>query len=182
MMSKRVLLPIHLSSPGTPAPVWTVCSCHTFANPRTTKLMARVMISGCTRNTPTPMPVTRPASAAAASAMTIPWTHPPGLWTNVAVTNPAIEATAATDRSIPPVSIVSVWQPPRMANGTEARKITPHHGRLTMPGSATWIVITRRRSRPVRGMRGRSRNRFRQAAVFSHALVRTAAVMPGSFA
>ena len=87
--------------------------------------MARVMISGWTRNTPTPMPVTRPARAAAARATAIPWTHPPGLWTNVAVTNPAIEATVATERSMPPVSIVSVWQPARMARGTEARMITP---------------------------------------------------------
>ena len=33
------------------------------------------------------------------------------------MTNPAIEATAPTDRSMPPVSIVSVWQAARIASG-----------------------------------------------------------------
>ena len=41
--------------------------------------------------------------------------RPPGLWTSVAVTKPVIDATAPTDRSMPPVSIVSVWQPARIA-------------------------------------------------------------------
>ena len=34
-----------------------ICSCHTFASPSTIRLMPSVMISGWTRNTPTPMPV-----------------------------------------------------------------------------------------------------------------------------
>ena len=54
----------------------------------------------------------------AASATTIADGQPPGLLISVAVTNPAIEATAPTDRSMPPVSIVSVWQPARIASGT----------------------------------------------------------------
>ena len=45
---------------GTPAPVWTMTSCQTLARPRTTRLMPRVMISGWTRNTPTPTPVRKP--------------------------------------------------------------------------------------------------------------------------
>ena len=49
----------------------------------------------------------------------MPWSTPPGLLTNVAVTNPAIDATAPTDRSMPPVSMVSVWQPARIASGTD---------------------------------------------------------------
>ena len=81
--------------------------------------MPRVMISGWTRKTPTPMPVSSPARAAAARATTIAKGDPPGLSTSVAVTNPAIEATAPTERSIPPVSIVSVWQPARIARGPQ---------------------------------------------------------------
>jgi len=39
------------------------------------------------------IPLTRPASAEAARATTTPNAQPPGWWTNVAVTNPAIDAT-----------------------------------------------------------------------------------------
>ena len=42
---------------------------------------------------PMPTPLTRPASAAAASATPMPKTQPPGWWTNVAVTKPDIDAT-----------------------------------------------------------------------------------------
>ena len=45
----------------------------------------------------------------------------PGSLTSVAITNAAIEATAPTDRSMPPVSIASVWQAARIASGTAAR-------------------------------------------------------------
>ena len=38
-----------------------------------------------------------------------------------AATKPAIEAVAATDRSIPPVSIIIVWQPARIASGIDER-------------------------------------------------------------
>ena len=50
-------------------------------------------------------------------------------WTNVATTKPAIDATAPTERSMPPVSIVSVWQPARMARGTAAWTMTPDQRR-----------------------------------------------------
>ena len=112
---------------GTPAPVWTDCSCHTFANPSTMKLMPSVTISGWTLKTPTPIPLMRPASAAAVSATAIPSGTPPGEWMRVAVTKPTIDATAPTDRSMPPVSIVRVWQPARIASGTAVRRITPAH-------------------------------------------------------
>ena len=100
--------------------------------------MPRVMISGWTRNTPTPMPVRRPATAAAKSATTIA-VGVPELSTSVATTKPAIEATAPTERSMPPVSIVSVWQPARIARGTAARSMTPAQSGPTMPGRASWM-------------------------------------------
>ena len=82
--------------------------------------MPRVMISGWTLNTPMPMPLTTPASAQAArasrSATIPPWS---GVW--VAMMNAAIEAIIPTERSMPPVSIVSVWQAARIASGTAAR-------------------------------------------------------------
>ena len=56
--------------------------------------------------------------------------------TNVATTNPAIEATAPTDKSIPPVSIAIVWHPARMASGTAARMMPPAQAALTTPGRA----------------------------------------------
>ena len=80
--------------------------------------MPRVMISGWTRKTPTPMPVIRPTRAATTSGTMIA-TGRPELLMSVAVTNPAIEATAPTDRSMPPVSIARVWQPARIASGTD---------------------------------------------------------------
>ena len=73
------------------------------------------------------------------------------------MTKPAIDATAPTERSIPPVSIVSVWQPARIASGTAVRTITPAHDGVTMPGEAIAMTTTRIASSPVRGTTGRSR-------------------------
>ena len=52
--------------------------------------------------------------------MTGPWVP---VW--VAMMNAAIEATMPTDRSMPPVSIASVWQAARIASGTAARIVDP---------------------------------------------------------
>ncbi len=49
-----------------------------------------------------------------------PWR---GVW--VAMMNAAIEAIIPTDRSMPPVSIVSVWHAARIASGMAARTVTP---------------------------------------------------------
>ena len=57
---------------------------------------------------PTPTPVSEARQHRDQSDTRIAWGTPPGLWTSVAVTNPVIDATAPTDRSIPPVSIVIV--------------------------------------------------------------------------
>src|SRR5690242_12856607 len=156
--------PIIRSSAGTPAPVCTDWSCQTLARPRSMKLIPRVTISGWTRKTPTAIPDTRPARTAAANDTTIAWATPPGLWIRVAVTNPAIEATALTDRSIPPVSIVSVWQAARIARGTALRTITPAQLGVTIPGEAIPMTITRIARRPLSGMIGWSRNRLRRRA------------------
>ena len=67
----------------------------------------------------------------------------------VATTNPAIDATAPTDRSMPPVSIVSVWQPARIASGTAARTMTPTQSGVDDPGGRTnSLTTTRMTSRP----------------------------------
>ena len=97
--------------------------CQTLARPRTTRPMPRVMISGWTRNTPTPMPVSEPGERRRRRARRGWPRRGPGPPTSVATRNPAIDATAPTDRSMPPVSIVSVWQPARIASGTAARTI-----------------------------------------------------------
>ena len=52
----------------------------------------------------------------------------------VATMNAAIEATVPTDRSMPPVSIASVWQPARIASGIAARMVKPTQVGLTVPG------------------------------------------------
>ena len=122
---------------GTPAPVWTIASCHTLASPRTTRPMPRVMISGWTRKTPTPIPVRRPTSAA------IDEGDDDGDRQALAVRRASRRRTRPsrrprpTERSMPPVSIVSVWQPARIASGTAARSVTPAQSALTMPGRAS---------------------------------------------
>ena len=72
--------------------------------------------------------------------------------TSDATTKPAIEATAPTERSMPPVSIVSVWQPARIASGTAARRMTPTHSGPTMPGRTRSLTTTRTASRPSSGI------------------------------
>ncbi len=116
---------------------------------------------------------------ATSNATQIPWPA-----TRVATTKPAIDATAPTDRSMPPVSIVRVWQPARMASGTAARSIVPTQSAETMPGRASSLAMTSRSSRKRSGMSGRSRNMPRHHAAVSHAArpgsVRTASLIRGS--
>ena len=128
------------------------------------KLMPRVTISGWTRNTPTPMPVDEAGQRGGRERDAIPSTKPPGLLISVAVTNPTIDATAPTDRSMPPVSIVSVWQPARIASGIAVRRMTAAQLGETIPGAASWITTTGRTSRPMSGTIGRSRNSARTAS------------------
>ncbi len=70
------------------------------------------------------MPLTMPASAAATRPRTIADRRPLApVW--VATMNAAIEATVPTDRSMPPVSMLSVWHAARIASGTAARIVDP---------------------------------------------------------
>ena len=71
--------------------------------------MPRVMISGWTLNTPTPMPFTMPAIERGDQRPGRSPTTGPGRPVWVAMMNAAIEATVPTDRSMPPVSMRSVW-------------------------------------------------------------------------
>ncbi len=107
--------------------------------------------------------------AATTSATMMP-TPSPGPPTSVATTNPVIEATAPTDRSMPPVSIVSVWQPARIASGTAARVIVPIHWVVTMPGRTSSLTTTRMPRSTSSGTMGRSRKRRRQPLAVSHGL------------
>ena len=169
---------------GRPTPVWTIWSCHTLARPSTTRPMPRVMISGWTRKTPTPMPVTSAGRARPRRAPRGCRRRVPGRRRASRRTNPAIDATAPTDRSMPPVSIVSVWQPARIASGTAARMIAPTQLGVTMPGRTSSLTTTRTPSRPISGMIGRSRNRRRKLDADSRGLrvpgASAVALMPGS--
>jgi hypothetical protein len=152
----RRLPPSDRSSPGTPVDEVTVASCQAFASPSTIRLTPRVMISGCTRKMPTPTPFSTPASVAAIRAAARP-TGSPCVASSDATTKPAIDATAPTDRSIPPVSIVSVWQPARIASGMAARAIVLSQSAVRMPGRTISLAMMITTSRTSSGMIGCSR-------------------------
>jgi hypothetical protein len=111
------------------------------------------MIKGWTLKIPTPMPLATPISSAGTSAISIatagPWT---GDW--VAVMKAAMVATVATDRSIPPVSMVMVWQPARMASGIANLMVLAIQRSLTIPGRRIWRMITSTMSRTISGISG----------------------------
>ena len=141
---------------GILVPFVTTTSWYTFMSPRITRPRPRVMISGCTLNTPTPMPFTVPAIAAARRASTSAGPGPS--WpVCVAMMNAAMEATVPTDRSMPPVSMARVWLAPRSASGTAARIVEPTQAGLIVPGDAISSPTTSSTSSPVSGMSGRSR-------------------------
>ena len=92
----------------------------------------------------------------------------PWLVACVAMMNAAIEATVPTDRSMPPVSIASVWQPARIASGIAARIVEADPVVVwTVPGWASSRTTMRMTSSAVSGMSGRSRNRRRLHRVAS---------------
>ena len=91
------------------------------------------MISGWTRNTPTPMPFTKPITSAGSSAIAIATAG--ALSTDcVATMKPAIVATVPTERSMPPVSMTIVWQPASSASGIANFTVLAIQRWLTMPG------------------------------------------------
>src|SRR5687767_3511768 len=95
--------------------------------------MLMVMISGWTRKIPTPIPFTSPTSAAGTRAMSEAASQPKSD-TFVAMTYEAIDATTATERSIPPVSMVSDWQAAMIARGMANRSVLDTQLGVTMPG------------------------------------------------
>ena len=115
--------------------------------------MPRVMISGWTLNTPMPMPLIVPAMTAAPRPMRIATTWPwPVDW--VATRNAAIDAIVPTERSMPPVSIASVWQPARIASGIAARIAMATQLGLRVPGWTSSRTMTSATSSAVSGISG----------------------------
>jgi hypothetical protein len=168
---------------GTPDDVLTTASWKALASPSTTRLIAKVMISGCTRNTPIPIPLIVPATAAATRAISNA-APSPMLGSSVATMNPAAEATAPTDRSMPPVSIARVWQAARSASGMAACTVKPMNCGPMLPGLTIANTMTSRTRSPVNGTIGRSRKRRRHASAVSHSLRSTVVAAPvtaGSF-
>ena len=121
-----------------------------------TRLVPSVMISGCTRKTPTPMPLASPISTAGTSAMRIA-TAGSWLTTCVAMMKAPIVATVLTERSMPPVSMVMVWQPARMASGIANLTVLAIQRSLTMPGRRICRITTSATSRMISGTSGWSR-------------------------
>ena len=129
------------------------------------------------------MPLTRPISTAgnmASRKATV------GSWLTicVAMMKALIVATVPTDRSMPPVSIVMVWQPARIASGMANFAVLAIQRSLTMPGRRIWRITTRMTSRMISAMSGRSamkrlRRRPNEAGWGMVALLVMALLLPG---
>ncbi len=83
--------------------------------------MPRVMINGFTLNTPIARPLMAPTASPTASAIVNATNAPRSL--SLAATYAARFAVIATERSIPPVSMHSVWLAAKIASG-QARRST----------------------------------------------------------
>ena len=66
----------------------------------------------------------------------------------------AMVATVLTDRSMPPVSIVMVWEPASRARGMENLIVLASQRSLTMPGRRICNTATRAISRMISGTSG----------------------------
>ena len=125
------------------------------------------MIKGCTRKTPTPMPLTNPAEHSKyernGDRELADASH------SVATRKPVIDATAATDRSMPPVSMVNVWQPARIASGIASRNMVAAQLTLKDAGSDNLEHDHQQHEQPINGIRGRSRNSARNPATSAFA-------------
>ena len=117
--------------------VWTVWSCQTLAEPEDDQAHAQGHDQRVDPEDADADAVDEPGQRGGDERDEDPGRRCPSSPTSEATRNPAIEATAPTDRSMPPVSIVSVWQPARIASGTAARMMTPTQSALTMPGLAS---------------------------------------------
>ena len=90
-----------------------------------------------------------------------------------------MEATTATDRSIPPVSMVNVWQAAMMASGIANRSVPDTQLAVTMPGCTICRTTTSRASSPNSGTSGRSRIQARAVDIIDRSrAMATPAVMP----
>ena len=90
------------------------------------------MISGCTLNTPTPIPLTNPTATPTRSPATIDRVTPNGAW--LAMMYAAAVATFATERSIPPVMTTRVWPAARIPRGAANSRMFDTQCALTAPG------------------------------------------------
>ena len=79
-----------------------------------------------------------------------------------------MDATAAAERSIPPVSMVSVWEAARMASGIASLTIVAAQLMVTNPGRINSKTTTRMISRPTSGITGESRISDRHPETVSH--------------
>ena len=93
------------------------------------------MISGWTLNTPTPIPFTVPASDGRDERQQDRDDRARAVGVCVAMMNAAMDAIVPMDRSMPPVSIASVWHAARMASGIAARIVAPTQSGLRTAGS-----------------------------------------------
>ena len=100
---------------GTLVPPRRLPDACTVSSPVTMPAMPRVMISGCTRKIPTPMPLTRPTASPTASPSPIARTVPSD--SCEAITYAAAVAVAAIERSMPRVSIAIVCPAAMIASG-----------------------------------------------------------------
>ena len=75
-----------------------------------------------------------------------------------------MDATTATDRSIPPVSIVNVWQAAMIASGIANRSVPDNQLAVMIPGCAICRTRTSRPSRTNSATSGRSRIQARATA------------------
>ena len=66
----------------------------------------------------------------------------------------AIVATVPTERSMPPVSMVMVWQPARMASGMANLMVLAIQRSLTMPGRRICRTTTSATSSTISGTSG----------------------------
>ena len=113
------------------------------------------MISGWTWAKATPKPLASPISSAGTRLTAIaPGT--PRIGTCVAMTKAEMVATIPADMSMPPVSMVMVWQAASIASGMANLMVLAIQRSLTMPGRITSSAATSTASRIRSGITGLS--------------------------
>jgi hypothetical protein len=129
----------------------------TVTTPSRTLAIPKVMISGLTLNTPTPTPLieptSRPTNRASRSALRVPSPL------RLAAMYAARFAVSATDRSIPPVSMHSVWLAAKIASGQASSRIERTPPTVNRLGSNAPVTRYSTTSSPVSAITGRSASR-----------------------